>query len=160
MAQTFSMRRNKIEEKEVPPSELLAEFPLLKDPHEVIAELGRLQRNTQLRSTYNDTWHQWLPQITKAIKINATTTNIKRMKEIDVNTDLEDEDAGRLTLKVLYALAFILKDHKTKPEIDKLMTITPVTVDLNAVAANVVDKKPPKKMSSNLEQFITYLHSM
>ena len=24
------------------------------------------------------------------------------------------------------ALAFILKDHKTKPEIDKLMTITPV----------------------------------
>ena len=35
MAQTFSMRRNKIEEKEVPLSELLAEFPLLKDPHEV-----------------------------------------------------------------------------------------------------------------------------
>ena len=75
------------------------------------------------------------------------------MKEIDVNTDLEDEDgktftmyitkqlwhcftAGRLTLKVLYALAFILKDHKTKPEIDKLMTITPVSNNCDLPSKN------------------------
>jgi len=58
----------------------------------VIAELGRLQENSKLRSTYNDVWHQWLPKLMKAVKINATATNIKRMKEIDIQRDLEDED--------------------------------------------------------------------
>ena len=66
----------------------------------MIAELGRLQGNTQLRSTYNDMWHQWLPKITKAIKINATPTSIKRLKEIDVGTDLEDEDGKTFTMYI------------------------------------------------------------
>lgn len=33
---------------------------------------------------------------------------------------------ANLTIKVLFALTFMLKDHKTKPVSDKLMTVTPV----------------------------------
>ena len=64
----------------------------------MIAELARLQENTQLRSTYNDTWHQWLPKLIKAIKINMTMATTKRMKEIDVNKDLEDEDGKMIIM--------------------------------------------------------------
>lgn len=35
---------------------------------------------------------------------------------------------GILTIKVLFAMTYMLKDHKTKPISDKLMTITPVRI--------------------------------
>lgn len=35
--------------------------------------------------------------------------------------------AGNLTIKALYSLVYVLKDHKTKPNSKKLMTIVPVS---------------------------------
>ena len=61
-----------------------------------MAELGRMEGNTGLRKDFNSKWqHQWMPKIKDAIKIIATKTNMQRMKEINVSTDLEDED-GRI----------------------------------------------------------------
>jgi len=63
----------------------------------------------QLRSTYNDTWHQWLvPKLIKAVKINATMTTFKRMKENDVNKDLEDKDGEMSTMYYKTNSALIL----------------------------------------------------
>ena len=79
---------------------------------------------------------QWLPKIVSIINENTTELNKNRMKPVlDVDADLDDDNGtlaiyvrsycmytyillliyivGNLTIKVLFALTYMVKDHKT-----------------------------------------------